>query len=299
MHCGMWVLFTLSFLSALIAAALDLQSVFGNERSDSFAIESSWEVLGPFESGTREQQWGADPLQAYGGFSSLKYDTTQGFVSSLNGTVFFGNLTAGPLIVKRSATSRKIAVEFPGVDWHALEESFGWSALQFQAWIRGTIQIRTEGRYALWIGGAVEFYLDGTYYDIGNLYDDNIQFIRGGLFLELTSSEHILEIRVVNDLRAFGGRIPPRVEVSVTMRKVEADLVVADYDSNGGWIVASVINMTRKDARRQHSCVAGDWASLALRNEGKEWVVITALNLNEVRVHLALLMKGGISNQWG
>jgi hypothetical protein len=285
-HSAMQELFILSLVSLFVSMVFCVQSAFRHNWADDFTIGDTWEVLGPFQSGTREQQWGADPLHTYGGFTNIEYNTTQRFTSSLNGTVHFGYLTASSPIVQKNALSRKIPVEFPNVNWGDLEQSFGWAALQFQAWIRGTLKIPIEGRYGLWIGRAVEFYLDGTYYDIGNLYDDSIEFTRGGLFLDLTTGEHILEIRVVNDIRAFGGQIPPKVEVSVTVRKAESDLVVADYDSHGGWVLPSLINMARKDGRKRQSCVAGDWASLALRNEGREWITITELSVDKVQSYL-------------
>ena len=269
-------------LLVLIITVFAEQSPFAIEY-DAIGIGNNWEVLGPFQSGTREQQWGADPLEAYGGFRNITFDKNCPFQSSLNGSVYFDTLTASSVTLKNNIISRKIPVSFPDVDWEMLQKAFGWSALQFQAWIRGSFYIPSEGRYGVWIGSAVEFYLDGIYYDVGNLYDaDVVQFSRGGLFLDLSSGKHLLEIRVVNDIRAFGGQVPPKVEVQVALRTVTEDLVVADYDTHGGWVVPTVIDMERKDPWRGDACVAGEWASFALRNEGREWVVITDLRVDKV-----------------
>ena len=276
----MRLLSTCLFVNIATAVLAEQLSFWLGQR---IAIDKFWEVLGPFQSGTREQQWGADPLEAYGGFRQLRFNSSQSFPSSLNRSVSFGKLTAQSTTIKNGMTSRKIPVSFPAVDWTSVEKAFGWSGLQFQAWIRGTIHIGDGGRYGIWIGNAVEFYLDGTYYDVGNLYDmDVTQFSRGGLFLDMAAGDHILEVRVVNDIRAFGGQLPPKVEVQVALRKVKDDLVVADYNSHGGWIVPTVINMTRKDSGRGDACIAGEWASLSLRNEGGEWIVIRSLRVDEV-----------------
>jgi|SRR5277367_577619 len=276
----MW-LFTPCFV--VLASALVLPDQLSFELGGNIAIGDDWEVLGPFQSGTREQQWGADPLEAYGSFARLTFNSTQSFPSTLNGSVFFGKLIASSPTKQNGIRSRRIPVTFPTVGWASLEKAFGWSALQFQAWIRGTIHIRDEGRFGIWIGNAVEFYLDGTYYDVGNLYDTDVsQFSRGGLFLDMSTGDHILEVRVVNDIRAFGGQVPPKVEVQVALREVKDDLVVADYDSHGGWIVPTFINMTRKDSWRGGVCIAGEWASISLRNEGSEWIAITSLSIDEV-----------------
>src|SRR5271169_3754385 len=176
----------------LRSMAFDQQKFLRFEQNE-ITIGSKWEVLGPFQSGTREQQWGADPLEAYGGFRNITFDKTCPFPSSLNGSVYFDTLTASSVALKNNIVSRKIPVSFPDVDWEMLQKAFGWSALQFQAWIRGSFYIPSEGRYGVWIGSAVEFYLDGIYYDVGNLYDANVlQFNRGGLFLDLSSGEHVL-----------------------------------------------------------------------------------------------------------
>lgn len=34
--------------------------------SDDFTLSRTWQILGPFPIGTREQQFGADPLENYG-----------------------------------------------------------------------------------------------------------------------------------------------------------------------------------------------------------------------------------------
>jgi hypothetical protein len=185
--------------------------------------------------------------------------------------------------IRNNLLNRRISVSFIDVNWDFLQNVFGWSALQFQAWIRGTIHIRHSGRYGLWIGNAVEFYLDGVYYDTGNLYETDVTVCsRGGVFLDLEEGEHLLEIRVVNDIRAFGGQVPPKVDVQVAVRKVDEVLVVADYDSYGGWIVPTVVDGTGKNGKGG-GCLAGDWGSLAVRNEGNERIVITDIQVNEVR----------------
>jgi hypothetical protein len=276
MSIFLWVVGLLAYALPVFAKEIP----FGVDQ-DAVAIDSEWLVLGPFQSGTREQQWGADPLQAYGGFHGLQYNSSQSFPSTLNTSVYFDKLEATTVITKSGMAARKIAVSFPNVKWELLEKSFGWAALQFQAWIRGKFHIHKHGRYGIWIGNAVEFLIDGVYYDTGNLYEPNIlQFDRGGIFLDFPAGEHILEIRVVNDIRAFGGQIPPKVPVQVVIREIVEDLVVADFDSHGGWVVPTVINMTRRDAFRGDACLAGEWASFALRNEGRNWIVISDVRID-------------------
>jgi hypothetical protein len=248
-------------------------------------IGSEWEVLGPFQSGTREQQWGADPLEAYGGFRNLGFDPLREFPSTLNGSVRFSRARtqASSASSNRNSFTSVVPVVLEDVDWHAMRDTFGWSALQFQAWIRGVITLREAGRYGVWIGGAVEFSLDGVNYDVGNIFEaDVLQFSRGGLFLDLLAGEHVLEVRVVNDIRAFGGQIPPKVDVHLALREVGEELVVEEHNGHGGWEVPQIINMSKKNGSDESVCIAGEWGSFALRNEGRDWIVITSLRLNKV-----------------
>jgi hypothetical protein len=268
-------------LLAYVAAVFANQESFqiGNE---AITISDDWQLLGPFQSGTREQQWGADPLEEYGGFHSLQYNPTQPFPSTLNGSVYFSRIPASAIKTRSDAIARTIEVSFPFLEWESLEKTFGWAAMQFQAWIRGRIHIQHKARYGIWIGNAVEFLVDGVYYDTGNLYEtDILKYDRGGVFIDLSPGEHVLEVRVVNDIRGFGGQIPPKVLVQLVTRKVTEELVAADFDSHGGWVVPTVINMTRqKDLFKGDGCIAGEWASVALRNEGKKWIVISALRID-------------------
>ena len=271
----------IDYTVTLVSFGFIQQSIFKLETNEA-TIGVNWEVLGPFQIGTREQQWGADPLEAYGGFRSIEYNDTLVFPSSLNGTVHFGRIIVSNLAEANGFVSSRIPVSFPQIDWKMLEKAFGWSGLQFQAWIRGSLHVHNQGRYGIWIGNAIEFYLDKVYYDAGNLYDtDVVQFNRGGVFVNLAPGDHILEIRVVNDIRAFGGQLPPKVEVRIAMRQAIEDLVVADYNSHGGWVVPTVIPHPGGNST-EVACVAGEFASVALRNEGEKWIIITGLHVGEV-----------------
>jgi len=266
-------------LPILISIVAAVQHTFVHPRA---VIGSNWEVLGPFQSGTREQQWGADPLEAYGGFRNIDSEDSREFPSTLNGSVRFSRVQAragaGPGSLRCA-----IPVVFDNVNWHGLRETFGWSALQFQAWIRGTFIVHEEGRYGIWIGDAVEFYLDGLYWDVGNLYEaDVLQYSRGGLFLDLSAGEHLIEVRVVNDIRAFGGQIPPKVEVHLGLNEVTEELVVESHNGHGGWEVPHIINMTRTNGLDRSVCVAGEWASVAVRNQGRHWIALISLKINQV-----------------
>ncbi|RIB19724.1 hypothetical protein C2G38_1245912 [Gigaspora rosea] len=90
-------------------------------------IPKTWELLGPFPTGTREQDFGADPLEAYGGFKNLSFSETQSFPSELadNGTVKWSTIltnmdgSVGP-------------VHFKNMRWKFNRDPFGWAINQFQ-----------------------------------------------------------------------------------------------------------------------------------------------------------------------
>ncbi|KAL8779856.1 MAG: hypothetical protein Q9194_001230 [Teloschistes cf. exilis] len=60
------------------------------------SFSPTWQTLGPFQIGTREATWGADPLETLGGFHCLPYNESATFPSSLatNGTVSWSTVEA-------------------------------------------------------------------------------------------------------------------------------------------------------------------------------------------------------------
>ena len=104
-------------------------------------------------------------------------------------------------------------VSFPEVDWSSLQSVYGWSALQYQAWARGYLEVnRLHGQtIALFACGLLEFSVDGERHFGGDFYG----YRRVPVILHLSPGKHTLDLRLVRDVRALGASSQPTIEVEV------------------------------------------------------------------------------------
>ncbi|EPS43033.1 hypothetical protein H072_2982 [Dactylellina haptotyla CBS 200.50] len=190
----------------------------------------SWDQLGPFQIGTRETEWGADPLERYGGFQNLQPDENSTFRSSLarNGTIKW-TVTHASTASGRYSTS--LIISFPDVDWSMMQSTFGWSGLQFQAWVRGYFEYNPPPAYGdcaivLHTKQVQEIWIDGEHFFGGDVYG----YGRAPIVLNLKSElkQHIINIRAFNDIRMFGGRTPPQIDIELIADSICEPLSIVD-----------------------------------------------------------------------
>ncbi|KAK2871611.1 hypothetical protein FQN49_003014 [Arthroderma sp. PD_2] len=185
-----------------------------------------WEVLGPFETGTRESSWGADPLEAHGGFRNLHYDPAASFASSLglNGVVKWSTASTTAPNSTADSTETLLHINLPPHNWTFLQAVYGWDALQYQAWARGNLTIPgTENvTVALYTDNIWEYRVDDQLYFGG----DYFAFRRTPLLLNLAPGPHRIDLRVVRDVRAFGGVGEPYSNITLVAQLVPNKLNV-------------------------------------------------------------------------
>ncbi|KAL3459874.1 hypothetical protein BJX64DRAFT_198817 [Aspergillus heterothallicus] len=183
----------------------------GDDRGVRFS--ESWEILGPFQCGTREAVWGADPLEYWGGFVNLSYDTKDEYNSPLAlGGIVKWHL-ASPSITNFHADKSKaeVVVSFPEIDWSFLQSIHGWSALQYQAWARGNLILAgsTHRTVAIYTDNVLEVAIGGRRHFGGDFYS----YRRAPLIMELPPGEHVIDLRLIRDVRALGGEGDPAINV--------------------------------------------------------------------------------------
>ncbi|KAF7725436.1 hypothetical protein EC973_009610 [Apophysomyces ossiformis] len=172
-------------------------------------LSTTWEVLGPFPIGTREQDFGADSLEAYGGFANLRYSLDDRYPSELaeGGYVSWHEVEAvdgqiGP-------------IDYPGISWKANTVPFGWSIEQFQSWARTALTVIRPTTCLFQVLGAAEFYVDNQRYS-GDAYSYDTTYHA----ISLNAGKHTVIIRIVHDVRVFGGGKPfPEAAVKVMMKE--------------------------------------------------------------------------------
>ncbi|ORX54950.1 alpha/beta-hydrolase [Hesseltinella vesiculosa] len=178
----------------------------------SFQLYNTWQTLGPFPIGMREQDFGADPLQAFGGFQNLHFNRETQYPSELAIKGKVGWTTV------KSTLDNTIVPSFNGIRWQQNETAFGWSIEQYQAWFRGSLRVSQPSRLLIQVHGVSSFYVDDRMY-AGDLYSDKTTHH----LVELTKGLHRLDVRLVHDVRVFGGgHGQPRCRFTVSVRPLEA-----------------------------------------------------------------------------
>ncbi|KAM5464747.1 hypothetical protein MauCBS54593_006840 [Microsporum audouinii] len=192
---------------------------------DEPSFSKTWQVLGPFEIGTRESSWGADPLEAYGGFQSLHYDPMANFTSSLglNGVANWSTASASV----NSTSSQKetiLHISLPPDNLTSLQEVYGWDAKQYQAWARGmlTIPETNNSLVALYTDRIWEYRIDNKSYFGGDFFG----FRRAPVLLDLTPGNHTVDLRVVRDVRALGAVGEPYIDATLIAHNMPKQLNV-------------------------------------------------------------------------
>jgi predicted esterase len=215
-----------------------------------------------------EATWGADPLEYIGGFKNLSYDPTATFRSSLptNGTARWK--VAKTLKISNSPTSANasLSVGYSNVDWDFLKVVYGWTAVQYQAWARGELIVggKKTQHIILHTDGILEFWVDDQHYFGGDYYT----FRKAPPVLHLLPGVHKIDVRLVRDVRAFGGILEPTIDVVVDVQQVSGTLELATR----GILMADVVD----------GKLASSIASVSLRNSGTDDVEIIGIHVANV-----------------
>jgi hypothetical protein len=201
-----------------------------------------------------EASWGADPLEYYGGFASLNYDPESSFPSSLaaDGVASWMITRVKESEFDLNHALVSLNVDFPNVDWVALQSVYGWAALQYQAWARGQIEVKSlkPCTVLLYTESILEFYIDGRPYFGGDFYG----FRRAPLVLRLTPGIHTIDVRLIRDVRAMGGVGTPEISAKIEAQ-LTSSLIDVPYQHT---IISHVI----------HGSLASPYASISVRNNG-------------------------------
>lgn len=161
-------------------------------------------------------------------------------------------------------------VGFHDIDWAFLQSTYGWAALQYQAWARGIIVV--EGSISqsiiLYTENVLEFWIDDNLFFGGDLY----AYRRAPLVLQLKPGNHRVDLRLIRDIRIMGGIGEPKITV-----RLEAHI--------------SVLHLAVRDEKLLVPDMVGDHlasslSSVPVCNEGKDWVEIWNIFSTDVRIHV-------------
>ncbi|KAI9699360.1 MAG: hypothetical protein M1836_002971 [Candelina mexicana] len=221
-----------------------------------------------------EATWGADPLEYQGGFRALEYDAQTRYKSSLtnNGVVSWSLQKA---IIKEAPGQGKLALEvgFPKVDWAFLTSIYGWAALQYQAWARGTIILDSHIRRTviLYTENVLEFWIDNNSYFGGDVY----AYRRSPLVLQLDPGPHRIDIRLVRDVRSLGGLREPTIRIELEAQVSKGGLVAL----RDKLVVSDIVD----------GQLASPLASIPLRNEDQTSICVWSVRSFDDSVNVAMI----------
>ncbi|CAG8432933.1 6079_t:CDS:10 [Diversispora eburnea] len=203
--------------------------------------------------------FGADPLEAYGGFANFNFSETQTFPSELadNNTVKWSRID----------TNR---------DGIFNRNSFGWVINQFQTWARGYFElsqdiinikdIKNITDIKETIPVLIQCHNIGDFY-VNNrrLFGDWYDYKKSWHVLHLQPGNHVINVRLVNEIRIFGDKIPPDFKFQCQIRKLnEKEKVMMILSQT--IIVPNLVN----------GHLAGRFISIGILNTlEKEWITIS------------------------
>jgi hypothetical protein len=207
-------------------------------------------------------------LEAVGGFHSLHSNEKNTFSSplSINGTVSW-QIIASKSTQTHASSSVELTVDFPEVNWTTLRSVYGWAALQYQGWIRGSLEVRGASlrRVVLFTDNILELWVNDDHVFGGDYY----AFRRAPLVVTLSPGRNVVEIRLIREIRSMGG-----VDASVTVA-LEAQIATNALH----FIEEAAILPDLVDGK-----LPSRFASVTVRNEGDDWMELCDCELNQVPI---------------
>lgn len=131
---------------------------------------------------------------------------------------------------------------------------YGWAAVQYQAWARGELVVggNETQHLILHTDAILEYWIDDTHYFGGDFFT----FRKAPPVLHLEPGSHKIDLRLVRDVRAFGGILQPTIDVVVDVQQASGTLELA----KPGILMSDVVDGT----------LAMPFGSIYLRNSGEE-----------------------------
>lgn len=152
-------------------------------------------------------------------------------------------------------------MSYSNVDWEFLKSIYGWAAVQYQAWVRGELFVpgNTSQQVILHTDSILEYWIDDKHYFGGDFYS----FRKAPPVLTLQPGAHRIDLRLVRDVRAFGGILEPSIDVVIEVKQASGTL----EPSKPGILMADVVD----------GKLASRFGSVYLRNSGVEDIQIVRI----------------------
>jgi len=185
-----------------------------------------------------------------------------------NGTTSWSTREALLSYESDEVSSAELDVTFPDVDWQWLRDTYGWAALQWQAWARGEIYIQHENVDVLILntGGVLEYWIDDQHYFGGDFYG----FRKVPVTLRLSQGVHRFDVKLVREIRSMGGVGDPDVKVNLELRRSRRGLVRTNPEFDEGVLISDLIG-------GDYGPLASGYASVMVRNDAGHDIYVTGI----------------------
>ena len=198
------------------------------------------------------------------------------YASSLgsNGQIYWTQCNAEIVHQQSNVAEIALKIDFPNIDWHRLQQIYGWAALQYQAWARGELIIgwNKPQIVVLYTDSILEYAVDDKPYFGGDCY----AYRRAPLVLSLLPGSHKIELRIVRDVRIMGGT-DSTTSICLRVERSEGGLVVLEKKL----LISDVVN----------GALASPYAAVPLRNDGKISVSVRKVEAVKVSAIWHLILQ--------
>jgi hypothetical protein len=145
--------------------------------------------------------------------------------------------------------------------------------VQYQAWARGNLVVggNNTQHVILYTDAILEYWVDDVHYFGGDFFT----FRKAPPVLHLAPGTHKIELRLVRDVRAFGGILAPTIDVLLHAELATGTLELA----KPGMLMSDVVD----------GKLASPVGSVALRNSGESDIEIVDVQASDVRSPISLL----------
>ena len=184
-----------------------------------------------------------------------------------------------------AALAAEVTVDFPDIDWKSLQSVYGWPALQWQGWARGSLILNGQERRKILLNleNILEFWLDGEHYFGGDYYED----ARAPHVVNLEPGHHRMDIRLIRDVRSMGSLGSCDISFRILASVVEEGLVFLPQSSvfpdfvnskpAGSYCSIALLNTTEHCCRVQGIEAVDSDGSLRILNVRNEFVLRTLI----------------------
>lgn len=161
-----------------------------------------------------------------------------------------------------------IDVSFPDIEWQNLRDVYGWAALQWQAWVRGSVFVHSNDTQVLSLSTPqiLEFWVDGVQYWGGDYFN----FERAPVVLHLETGVHRIDVRLAREVRAMGGVGEPHVTTQLSLNKSPGNLQALLHPKSG-------VMMSDFIGDGNDAVLASPYASITVRNDAGKDIKVVAI----------------------